>query len=668
MSPSSNSKVKALDENTRFLEEYSMELKQFIHMVRRWAWLLALVPVLAAACGYGASRLQHPVYQASTRALVVRAPQDRSTDPTYFTDQQLVQTYLELLNTRPVRDGASARLGYEVDEKQIKVEQTRETQIIGVTVEDQDPHRAADIANVLVEVLIEQNETLQAGRYTSTEESMQAQIAEVEKQISAIQLELDQISTANFQDQVRDVEAQIKPLQDQVSTLQQEIAALEPPLTTERKTQIAEKKARIAQIQPLLNVYQQIYSNLVVLGKPAESSSNTSARLTQVQSTLDLYQKLYLNLLTSLETIRLARLQNTPNIIQIERASLPEAPIRPRPLVNTALAALLGLMLAAGTVYTSEYLDDTLKTPEDVERALGLPVLGFVAEMQFKNQNVEAPYVSQEPRSPVSEAFRSLRTNLEFASVEEPIHTLLVTSPGPDEGKSTVAVNLAVILAISGKRVVLLDADMRRPKVHSFFGMPNRDGLSNLFRNPALVHSVGRIKPDLPNLRVITSGSLPPNPAELLGSRKMDQILAELCKLADVVVIDTPPSIVADAQILAGKVDAILFVIWPGKTTSERARACLELFKRAGARVIGTVLNRIPRNRGFYYGGYEYYSPDSDSKRYFSGNGTQPEEKQVGETELLKTEPLLLRNLIVDRTAKLSPGPEGVLPPDPPSQ
>jgi capsular exopolysaccharide synthesis family protein len=356
-----------------------------------------------------------------------------------------------------------------------------------------------------------------------------------------------------------------------------------------------------------------------------ESGSNASSRLAQLQSTLDLYQNLYINLLSSLETVRLARLQNTPNVVQIEQASVPGEPIRPRPLSNTALAGAVGLMLTAGIVFLIEYLDDTLKTPEDVERVLGLPVLGFVAEMQYKSKSPEEVYVSRQPRSPVSEAFRSLRTNLEFASVQKPIRTILVTSPGPAEGKTTVAVNLAAIIALSGKCVALLDADMRRPHVHRFLNLPNRDGLSNLFRNQGDIPSVVRTMLDLPNLVVITSGSLPPNPAELLGSDRMSQLLAELNNLVDVVVIDTPPSLVADAQILAGKVDAVLFVIQPGRTHAEIARASFELFKRAGARVIGTVLNRIPRNRSYYYGGYKYYSPYSESKGYYgSGEAETP--------------------------------------------
>jgi capsular exopolysaccharide synthesis family protein len=648
-----------------------MELKQYLRIIQHWAWLLILGLLLAGAAGYQVSRMQEPVYQASTRALVMRAPQERSSDLTYLSDQQLVQTYIQLLNTRPVRDGASERLGYEVKKSQVKVQQARDTQIIEVIIEDTDPQHAADIANILVEVLIEQNEALQTGRYTSTEESIQAQIAQVESQIDTLQRQVDKLSTQNFQDQLREVEAQIKPLQEEVATLQKEIAELEPDRYTkasevmERRAQIAEKQARIDQIQPLLNLYQQIYSNLVVLGKPVESEASTNSRMTQLQSTLDLYQNLYINLLSSLETVRLARLQNTPNIVQIEPATIPEEPIRPRPLTNTALAAAVGLMLAAGIVFLIEYLDDTLKTPEDVERALGMPVLGFVAEMRYKSRSPEEVYVSRQPRSPVSEAFRSLRTNLEFAAVQKPIQSILVTSPGPAEGKSTVAVNLAAIIALSGKRVALVDADMRRPHVHRFLGLPNRDGLSNLFRTQVNVSAVMRNKLELPQLRIITSGSLPPNPAELLGSEKMSQILADLKAQVDMIVIDTPPSLVADAQILAGKVDAVLFVIQPGVTHAEMAKASFELFQRAGARLIGTVLNRIPRNRSYYYGGYKYYSPYSKSHGYYAAANPEQAKEPAKAAKSDQMEQVPSYSFLT-KVAKLSNGPEELPPPDPP--
>jgi len=600
-----------------------MELREYLRIIQRWLWLLVLGAVLGGAGGYYFSLYQTPVYQASTRAMVMRPPQAGVSDYTYLSDQQLTQTYLQLVTTQPLLDSASELLGYRINRDQITAQQIRDTQVIQLTVEDTDPAHAAEIANVLVEVLIDQNESFQSNRFSTAESSLREQVQQMESQISGLQSVIAQISSQNLKDQIDQLEAQITPLQKEVSTLEQEIVAL-PTWQTENKILIAEKQARIDQIKPLLSVYQEIYSNLIVFGKPFENGSNTDLRLEQLQTQLSLYQQIYINLLNSLESIRLARLQNTPNIAQIEPATTPSNPIRPRPVMNTALAAAVGLMLAAGIVFLIEYLDDTLKTPDDVERALGIPVLGFVAEMQYKGRSAEEVYVTRQPRSPVSEAFRSLRTNLEFASVERPIHSLLVTSPGPAEGKTTIATNLAAIISQAGKRVALLDADMRRPHVHRYLGLSNRDGLSNLFRDQSPGHSIARRIDNMPQFMVITSGSLPPNPAELLGSEKMKQILSNLQTVNDMIVIDSPPSLVADAQVLSAKVDAVLFVIQPGATHAEAARSTLETFKRAGARVVGVVLNRIPRNRSYYYGGYKYYSPYTAKKSYYSSDGLEP--------------------------------------------
>jgi len=323
-------------------------------------------------------------------------------------------------------------------------------------------------------------------------------------------------------------------------------------------------------------------------------------------------------LLSSLETIRLARLQNTPNIVQIDAASKPTEPIRPRPVTNMAMAGAIGLILAVGIAFLIENLDDTLKTPEDVEQFLGVPVLGFVATMPTKRKTAKDIFVVQQPHSPVSEAFRSLRTNLESASREKPIRTLLVTSTGPSEGKTTIATNLAVVFSHNKKRVVLMDADMRRPHVNLLFGMANRKGLSNLLTNAEHISTIGKVRKDLPNLLVVTSGNLPLNPTELLGSTRMGMVLNEASNLADITIIDTPPSLVSDAQILAARVDAVLFVIQPGETSANIVASALESFKRSGARIVGVVMNRIPKNRDYYYGGYRYYSSYGKNNHYYA--------------------------------------------------
>ena len=600
-----------------------MELKEYLRIIKHWAWLMLLGLILGGVGGYFASDYQTPVYQTSTRVMVMRPPQESASDYTYLSAQQLTQTYVQLVTTSPVLEAASAELGYEIKSEQISVQQIRDTQVIQLTVEDENPEHASQIANMLVAKLISQNETFQSGRFNSAEASLQEQIRQMETQISGLQTIINQISNQNLQDQIDQLNAQIAPLQQEILTLEQEIAAL-PTYITENKVLIAQKQARIDQIKPLLSVYQEIYSNLVVLGKPIQGSKD-DPQLVQLQSTLGLYQQIYINLLNSLETIRLARLQNTPNIVQIEPASVPEIPIRPRTIMNTVLAAVVGLMLAVGIVFLVEYLDDTLKTPDEVERVLGIPVLGFIADMKYKGKDGEV-YVARQPRSPVSEAFRSLRTNLEYASVHKPIRTLIVTSPEPSDGKTTVAVNLAAIYSQAKRSVVLVDADMRHPNVHLHMGLSNRDGLSDLFRDQTTILKAIRVKVDLPKLLVITTGNLPPNPAELLGSDRMSQLLDELQTNAEMVIIDTPPSLVADAQVLAAKVDAVLIVIKPGKTSAEAVRSSMELYRRAGARVVGVVLNRIPRNRPYYYGGYKYYSTYSDGKGYFSNIATEREE------------------------------------------
>ena len=459
-----------------------MELKQYLSIVRRWSWLLIIGLLLGASGGYFGSNYQTPVYQASTRLLVMRAPQQTTSDYTYLSDQQLVQTYIQLVTTKPVLEAVSAELSYEVKDKQIKVQQIRDTQVIQLTFEDENPERAAAIANTLVAQLIRQNEALQSSRFASTEANLQEQVKQMESQISGLQTVITQVSNQNLKDQMTELEAQIAPLQDEKSKLEQEIAVLQPPVNNERKTAIAEKEARLSQIEPLLKLYQEIYSNLVVLGKPMDTAGSNSIRLAQLQKTLDLYQGIYVNLLNSLESLRLARLQNTPNIVQIEAASVPLEPIRPQPLLNTLLAGVVGLMLAAGIIFLVEYLDDTIKTMDDVERLLDVPVIGYIAQLQHNSRSEAGLYVMRQPRSPVSEAFRLLRTNLEFAGVDRPLRRLLITSTCPNEGKTTIAVNLAAVMAQGGKKVTIMDADLRRPKVHRFLGLANQFGLSDMFR------------------------------------------------------------------------------------------------------------------------------------------------------------------------------------------
>jgi succinoglycan biosynthesis transport protein ExoP len=269
---------------------------------------------------------------------------------------------------------------------------------------------------------------------------------------------------------------------------------------------------------------------------------------------------------------------------------------------------VIGLLLMAAIAFLIEYLDDTLKTPEDIERSLGLPVIGYITNIEYSQKNKRDVYVLGQPRSPVSEAFRLLRTNLEFSGIDKPLRTILVTSAGPCEGKTTVSVNLAASIAQGGKSVILLDTDLRRPQIHTFFNLPNHAGFSDLFRSGNLSFKmVGHEFGNLKDAVVITSGNPPANPTELLGSERMTQLLTSLKTSAEVIVLDSPPSMVADAQILSAKVDGVILVVYPGHTQAAAAQATIEQMKRTGARLLGVVFNRIPQNSSYYYTGYHYY-------------------------------------------------------------
>lgn len=288
----------------------------------------------------------------------------------------------------------------------------------------------------------------------------------------------------------------------------------------------------------------------------------------------------------------------------IEPAALPQRPINSNKIMTIVAAGIIGIILATSAAYLLEYLDNSIKTPEDISRELNLPVIGYIGDIPSAEER--GLVVVDSPRAPIAEAFRSLRTNLEFAGVDKPLKTILVTSPGPGEGKTTVSTNLAAVISQGNKRVALIDADLRRPSIHKRLGISNRRGLSDIFRGQLDIRDV--IRPWRNSFAVITSGSLPPNPAELLGSAKMSEMLSELEKFTDMVVLDSPPFLVTDAPVLAAKADGVILVIRPGRTPVDAAKAMMEQLDRVGARVVGVVLNRVPRSGSYYYS-YKYYSP-----------------------------------------------------------
>ncbi len=378
----------------------------------------------------------------------------------------------------------------------------------------------------------------------------------------------------------------------------------------------------------IVNAQQQLadLSQQAALTTDQNQLNDLNQRIAALQTKIESWQRTYL---------QMGALLNQASgryITLIAPASLPGAPVSPNILQNVLLAAAAGLALAIGVVLLLEYLDDTIKSPEDALRVSGLATLGNIARISPLRKPEDALITLQHPRSPTAEDYRTLRTNLRYSGIENPSGALLITSANPGEGKTTTAANLAIAMAQAGKRVVLVDADLRRPGVHTLFGMSNQLGLSSLFLEDNVPLSRAIQPTAVPGLRVLPSGDPPPNPAEILESRRMTDILSQLRAESDMVIIDSPPLlVVADANILASRCSGALLVIDSGRTRTEALRRVSENLLHSKVKVLGVVLNRLSNRRGGYYNNYYYYSsPKLNGRGAAKLNGQGKPEAEKG--------------------------------------
>ncbi len=311
-----------------------------------------------------------------------------------------------------------------------------------------------------------------------------------------------------------------------------------------------------------------------------------------------------------------AQLQVLPDAEAVQRgggtiisaAETPTVPVRPRKMLNLAIAMVVGVLLALGMAFLAENLDDRMKNPEEVEAHVGAPILGYIPLVkEWEGANHSRLAIQSETASGAAEAYRTLRTNLRFVSLERPLKTLLVTSAVAEAGKTTSAANLAATLAEGGAKVVLVSADLRRPTLHKLFGLTNSRGLVDAL-NPDFPLELA-LQNGVPNLRVLSAGGLPPNPTEILGSARFDQLLSELQSFTDLVVIDAPPVLgLGDSSALASKVDGILFVVRTAGVSKREVSHASDQLRKAGGKVIGCLLNAVETEQDYGYYYHYYYS------------------------------------------------------------
>lgn len=338
-------------------------------------------------------------------------------------------------------------------------------------------------------------------------------------------------------------------------------------------------------------------------------------------------EKLYASLLEQLKETDLRRMMNTNNVRLLDLPIEPRAPISPNTPVNVGAGIGIGLLLGVLIAFVRETLDNTVKTPDEIEKKLGLPSLGLIPELveddgsrkskkerRARRRKSELPielYVHEDPTSGIAEAARAIRTNLTFTNPDRPYRRILVTSAAPGEGKTTVAVSMAISLAQSGLRVCIMDCDLRRPRLHRIFGRRGDVGLTNVLLGEATIEEVA--KPTVvPNLFSVPCGPIPPSSADVIGSDKFRKLLDELSSHFDRVVLDSPPAVaVTDPAILSTLVDGVIMVVRAFKTTVGLSRVGLRKLRDVDAKMAGVVINGVnPDRHQYYYEGYYYYRRD----------------------------------------------------------
>lgn len=577
-----------------------LDLKLYARLALRWSWLVILCALLGGVVAFLISINTTPIYQASSKVIINEA---RTPNAANYNDilasERVARTYADLMKRSSVMDEAFVRLGLDpalADDQisAVTVSPIRDTQLVALTIEGPNPQLIAAVANTLPAVFVDELRKIQVSRYAESKVSLTQQLDEMNRQIETTRLQLSELEVQR--------------------TAQDEL------------------------------------------------------EYNQLNNALTQYQTSYANLLQSYESLRLTEAQSTDTIVLIESASVPTEPVRPNVLINTLLAAVVGALIALGIIFLAEYMDDRVQTPEDLQRISNLPVLGAIGMTPDKDSsktarekkmrsrrnsggaatnghNAEdegelAELISiTDPRHPIVEAYRRLRTNLQYYNLDTGLSTMMLTSTEPGEGKSNTSANLAVVMAQAGSRVILVDADLRKPRQHHIFGVPRQPGLAEAVRSGVFSRELLRPVAGVPNLRLLTVGESVPNPAEVLGSQRMRDLVKQMRAEADILIFDTPPLLaVTDAQIVGHLVDGALVVINSQKTGAGAVHRALQSLTQVSVPVMGVVLNRLSGTGRSYYYYYQYYSHDyyGDDK---SGDktGSKTDDKRNGQPQTAKT-------------------------------
>lgn len=456
--------------------------------------------------------------------------------------------------------------------------------------------------------------------------SSEAYIQTLQQQLARLQVNRDLALSSNdpkvnnskvikeYDEKINDLNAK---LTDKMKVIKAGILASSPEEVKDLTQKTIEEEIKNQALQITVTELGKIVSNYEL---KFNQLPKTSIELARLQRNREALEKLYTLVEEKYQEALINEQSQPGNVLIIDNARRPDSPAKPNRILIVLVGLVLGGGMAFGYIFTKNYFDNTIKTPEDIQ-SRDINVLAWIPQIEGIGLNGSNEFefiVAKKPDSIPSEAFRALRTRIQFAHPDkESLKTILVTSSAPQEGKTTVTINLAGSLAQANRKTLIVDCDLRKPRIHTVFNSNRFPGLIDYMFGKASLDEIIK-ETELPNLNYITSGTIPPNPAEMLESNAMKEFLKAIRERYDIILLDSPPVIaVTDSEILASLADASIIVVSSETTESELLVKSVELMKRDGSRFIGTVLNNFSYKSGYgsYYKYYYYYSRPSESKK-----------------------------------------------------
>lgn len=601
-------------------------LQDYIQVIMRRRWvIITFFTVLVATVLIGSLK-QTPIYRATSTLMIERrSPRVISVKEVtsmgpgdYYAYKDYYETQYKLITSRVLMKKVAASLGFKAGNPHkgsnptkrllgsIKVKPVRNSQLVQISAEDPDAEMAVKIANTVANSFIEQNLERNVNATTDAAQWLAKRIEEQRQKLRDAEISLQKyrgehdisvLPQIEGEDIAGDIKLEYARLQAKLANYSQRYTDMHPKMV--------ELNAKIDSFKTKIQGLEGIKMGDKTVGYRAlEREVRTNKRMYEI-------------LLTRLKEIDLSGTLNVNNISVVDRAEVPEKPVKPNLKLNMILAIIVGLVMGTGLGFFVDYLDTTIKSPQDAREILGSHFLGSIPEILGKDEIKKDKIVHLQPKSPVSEAYKDIRTEILYLIPKDgSSKAILITSAEPQAGKTITTVNLGIALSQKGSKVLLVDGDLRKPQIHRAFELDRRNGLSEYLKGNVILNSVIK-NTKIENLKVVTSGKVPSDPAEIISSKRMEEFIREAKQKFDFVLFDSPPiASVTDAVILASMVGAIIQVVRSGRLLVPTALRTKEKLVNTKTKILGVVLNDLKTYHDdyYYYKYYRYYGEEGKRK------------------------------------------------------